>query len=276
MFKLSEKSNIYRDFLKCDYIQYSPSELSMINTANFQSYINIPRRDSVNSLLNSLLDLNFDVFHAANRVNRSADGDDFRLVNLGPFAIFINYKLTSSSGKLIEESNNAHIACFMYKLITSSEDSNDLSIGFDRNCDRRQRELTNNKNIKGNYHVRIMLGDIFGFAEHQEKATYGLGYKLILLRNNDSAILNKGNTVNDAKIKNNSIEWLNPHYIPSVKQQAILMDKVVKKVPTDLHYVERSVFMQEVKNQKIWQFLIGVEEGINIPNFIINRFSTTR
>ena len=26
--------------------------------------------------------------------------------------------------------------------------------------------------------------------------------------------------------------------------------------------------MQEVKNQKIWQFQIGVEEGINIPIFI--------
>ena len=25
--------------------------------------------------------------------------------------------------------------------------------------------------------------DIFGFAEHQEKATYGLGYKLIVTRN---------------------------------------------------------------------------------------------
>ena len=31
----------------------------------------------------------------------------------------------------------------------------------------------NNKIIKGKYHVRIMLKDVFGFAEHQEKATYG-------------------------------------------------------------------------------------------------------
>ena len=27
-----------------------------------------------------------------------------------------------------------------------------------------------------------MLKDVFGFAEHQEKATYGLGYKLTLTR----------------------------------------------------------------------------------------------
>ena len=38
----------------------------------------------------------------------------------------------------------------MYKLLTSSRDSDDLSTGFDRNRDRRKRELTNNKNVKGN------------------------------------------------------------------------------------------------------------------------------
>ena len=61
----------------------------------------------------------------------------------------------------------------MYKLITSSRGSDDLSIGFDRDRNRRQRDLTNNKNIKGKYHVTIMPKDIFGFAEHQEKKTYG-------------------------------------------------------------------------------------------------------
>ena len=144
-----------------------------------------------------------------------------------------------------------------------------MSIGFDRSRDRRKRELTNNKTIKVKYHIRIKLQDIFGFAEHQQKAFYGLGYKLSLTRNNDSAVLNIDNTLNDAKIKINSIEWLFPQYIASVKQQTISMDQIVKKIPTDLHYVERSVFMQEVKNQRTWHFQIGVEEGINIPIFII-------
>ena len=62
----------------------------------------------------------------------------------------------------------------MYELLTSSKDSDDLSIGFDRDRGRRKRELTNDKNIKGKYHIRIYLKDIFGFAEHQEKGTYGL------------------------------------------------------------------------------------------------------
>ena len=36
MFKLNEKYGINRDILKCDYIRYSPSEISTINTANSQ------------------------------------------------------------------------------------------------------------------------------------------------------------------------------------------------------------------------------------------------
>ena len=49
----------------------------------------------------------------------------------------------------------------------------------DRDRDRRQRELTSNKNIKGKYHIRFMLKDVFGFDEHQEKATFGMGEKCI-------------------------------------------------------------------------------------------------
>ena len=43
----------------------------------------------------------------------------------------------------------------MYKLITSARNT-DLSIGFDRDRGRRQRELTSNKIIKGKYYVTIM------------------------------------------------------------------------------------------------------------------------
>ena len=61
MFKLSEKYEDDRRNQKCDYIRFSPSEISTINTPNSQIYINIPREDSVISLLNSYLELNFDV-----------------------------------------------------------------------------------------------------------------------------------------------------------------------------------------------------------------------
>ena len=157
MFKLNEKYDVNRDILKCDYIRYSPSELSTINTANSQSYINIPRGDAVKTLLNSFLDLNFDVFHAVNPDNRYADVDDIRLVILGPIVLFSNYKLASSNGKPIEEFSHAHFACLLYKLTNSPKDIDVLSIGFDRDRDRGQRQLSNNKNIKSKYHVRILL-----------------------------------------------------------------------------------------------------------------------
>ena len=222
MFKLNEKYEINRDILKCDYIRYSPSEISTINTANSQVYINIPREDSVISLLNSYLELNCDVLHAAAPNNRYVDGNDIRLVNLGPIALFSNYKLTSSSGKHLENIDHAHIVSLLYKLLSSSKGSDDLSIGFDRDRGRRQRELTNNKTQKGKFHVRIYLKDIFGFAEYQEKGTYGLGYKLTLTRNSDNAVLNKGNAINNGKVKINALEWYVPHYTPSIQQQAIL------------------------------------------------------
>ena len=62
----------------------------------------------------------------------------------------------------------------MYKLIPSAKDTVDLSIEFDRYRDSRQRELTNNKSQKDNFNLRNYLKDVFGFAEHQEGATYDL------------------------------------------------------------------------------------------------------
>ena len=93
----------------------------------------------------------------------------------------------------------------MYKLLTSSKGSDDLSIEFDRDRNRRKRELTKNKNINGKNHINIYLKGIFGFAEHQEKAYYGLGYKLTLTRNSDNAVLKKTNATAIGKIKINSI-----------------------------------------------------------------------
>ena len=153
----------------------------------------------------------------------------------------------------------------MYKLITTAKDANDLSIGFDRDRGRRQRELTNSKNIKGKYHVRFILEDIFGFAEHQEKGTSGLGYKLTITRNSDNAVLNKDNATNIGKIKINSIEWYVPHYTPSLHQQTIFSNQIVKKIPTELQYVERSIFMKEANTQGLWTSQVGTQEAINLP-----------
>ena len=271
MFKLNENYEVDRRILKCDYIRYSPAETSTINTPNSQIYINIPREDSVISLLNSYLDLNFEVIKK-NDNSRYGNGNDIRLVNLGPIALFSNFKLTTSSGKHLEDIGHAHLVSLMYKIITSSKDSNDLSIGFDNSRNRRRDELTLNKNTKRKYHVKIMLKGVFGFAEHQEKATYGLGYKLTLTRNKDEAVIDKANAIADARIRIDHIHWYVPHYIPSIQQQSTLSKQILSKTPTELRYVERSVFMKQVNNQNVWNFELGSQENMNVPIWIIKGF----
>ena len=271
MFKLSGNYEVDQKILKCDYIRYSPADTSTINTPNSQVYVNIPRDDFVISLLNSYLELNFDVLHAATN-NRYTDADDIRLVNLGITALFSIYKLVTHSSKHLEEVTNAHIVCLMYKVVTSRKDSDDLSIGFDRDRGRRKKESTNNKNIKGKYHTRIYLKNVFGHAEHQEKCTYGLGYRLILTRNTDNAALNKDTGLTDAKVKINSLDWYVPHYTANLEEYTKLMTQINKKTPTLMHYVERSVFMKEVNTQNLWTFELGTQEIINAPIWIFVAF----
>ena len=233
MFNLNENYEVDRRILKCDYIKYSPAETSTINTPNSQIYFNIPREDSVISLLNSYIDLNFEVIKKTDD-STYGKGNDIKLVNLGPIALFSVFKLTTSSGKHLEEFSHAHLVSLMYKLITSSKGSGDLSIGFDRSSARRREEITNNKNVKGKFHLRIMLKDVFGFAECQEKATYGLGYKLNLTRNKDEAVIDKVAGFADARIKIDHIHWYVPHYIPYMSQQAIMSKLILNKTPTEL------------------------------------------
>ena len=120
--------------------------------------------------MNIYLDLKFEAIKTAND-SRYGNGNGIRLVNLSPIALFGNYKLTTSSGNHLEDISHSHIVSLMYKLKNSIKKSDDLSIGFGRSRNRRRDELAQNKNVKVKYQVRIMLKDIFGFAEHQEKAT---------------------------------------------------------------------------------------------------------
>ena len=57
-----------------------------------------------------------------------------------------------------------------------------------------------------------------------------------------------------------------------IAQGKIIMCQIVDKKPTELRYVERSVFMKEVKSQNFWTFELGTQEGINVPIRIIVGF----
>ena len=131
MIRLIEKQDLDRKIKKWDCIRYSLVETSTINTSKVQIYINIPKEDSVISLVISYLDLNFEVIEKADE-SRYANGNYTRLVNLGCFAISNNSKLTKRSGRHFEDISHAHIVSFFYKLMNSAKDSDALSIEFDR------------------------------------------------------------------------------------------------------------------------------------------------
>ena len=155
----------------------------------------------------------------------------------------MKYRLASSSGKEIVELDDDHVICLMHKLISSSRDSDELSIGSHRSNAVRERELTNNKTTKGNYHVRIYLKDILGFAEHHNFCTYGLGYKLTLQRNSDNHVLSHPAQANDAasvalagSVVMDDINWYVPHYTPSISNQKLMLSNIASKAPTELTY----------------------------------------
>ena len=78
--------------------------------------------------------------------------------------------------------------------------------------------------------------------------------------------------MNNAKNKINSIDWYVPHYTPSLAQEKRILDQIVKKMPTELLYIERSVFMKEVNTQKLRTFELGTQEGKNVSVWIIVGF----
>ena len=91
-------------------------------------------------------------------------------------------------------------------------------------------------------------------------------------RNTDNAVLNKDNATNNAKIKIIAIGWYVPHYTPNLEEYNKLMNQIKKNTPTQLNYVERSVFMKEVNTQNLWTFELGTQEGINVPIWIFVGF----
>ena len=84
-----------------------------------------------------------------------------------------------------------------------------------------------------------------------------------MTRNNDNAVLNKNNTINNAENERNAIEWYVPHYFPSLEEYSKLLNQITKKTPTQLHYPEKFVFVKEVNTQIFWTIELGTQEGIN-------------
>ena len=153
MFSLKNKYTLEKPIHKIDFIKYSPSSLATINNTNSNTTISFPREDAYICLQNSFISLEFEVLK--NNNTRYADGDEIGLVNFGPISLFSEAKLTTSSGKHLEKVDNLHLISLMYKLLTSTKSTSQLMYGFEENLSVRRQELTNNKNEKGTFFVRI-------------------------------------------------------------------------------------------------------------------------
>ena len=51
-----------------------------------------------------------------------------------------------------------------------------------------------------------MLKDVFGFAEHPDKATYDFGYKLTITRNKDAVAFEIAVGIADVRLKIDTIQ----------------------------------------------------------------------
>ena len=99
-----------------------------------------------------------------------------------------------------------------------------------------------------------------------KKATYSLGYKLTITRKKDESVVDKPAGIADARTKIDHIHWYVPHYTPSIRKQSILSNQILRKTPKELRNNERSVFMKEVNNQILWNFELGSQESMKVPN----------
>ena len=81
--------------------------------------------------------------------------------------------------------------------------------------------------------------------------------------------MNKADATNLGKVKINAIDCYMPHYTVSMSQRAVLSNQIVIRIPTELQYTERSVFIKEVNTQNLWSYELGTEEGINVSKWII-------
>ena len=216
----------------------------------------------------SYLEIFFIVTHRAGGQAGYADGDHTRLTNLVRFALLISFGLNSGRGKEIEELDNAHIICLMYKLISSSKDSEDLSIGLHWDITTQEIKLTNIKTAKGICHARFYWTDVFGFAEHQEiaKNEQKNDYKALFHR---TAAVDVGNRTWSARVIWSEISWCIPHFAPNISQQKSTIEHIVSSAATELSYIKRSCCTKNVTTEKFRTFELLVQSGSDVPIYLI-------
>ena len=86
------------------------------------------------------------------------------------------------------------------------------------------------------------MKDVFGFAEHQEIATKGLGYELTLQRKSDNHLLCHEDGTDAEKLALagrviiSGISSYVLHYTPNLSEKNLMVEHFVYRVATELTY----------------------------------------
>ena len=298
IYALDRKVILDRSNIKKDFRRYNPPSLATINNPNQLITIDIPREDAFISLSDAFISIDLQVVKAADD-SLYADNNAISLVNLGGIALFSEASLSTSSRKQLERIDHVYQSSLMYKMLASSE--NDESLYFVKDdgvalvqpapdadatahvpgnisdttiaFNKRRNRLINDNPEKGTLFLTIPLSEIFGFALHQDKITYGLGFSLTLKRaSNDNAIYR---TIGHAgKIIIKDIALNVPHYTPSLENQLLVTEHVNSSSLTNMSYIERVMSTKSVDGNNTWTFELGVEAGMDIPIYVIVGFQT--
>ena len=121
------------------------------------------------------------------------------------------------------------------------------------------------------------MNDLFGFVNDLDKFIYGLGFKLILKRNNNDRALFRviagADAVGiDGNMDIRDVSWCVPSIDPSNYKKIIVQKGLSKKNNVDFSYYERKTFYKNVPNATNFFFDQGMESGMERPQYIIVGF----
>ena len=274
-FNLDATYGYNNDIHKSKIIKYKPNNLATMNTINTNINIILNREENHLNIHDSYLEIEFVVSDDAGGV--FANNANIRLVNYGMMALFSSVKLETSGGRTIEYIDHCHPNLLMYKLLTSTDD--EYECGFVRNQGNRDSQLKGDHAAaeRGHMYMMVKMSDLFGFVNDLKKIIYGLGFKLILKRNNNDRALYRINAgadavANDGNIEIRDISWCVPSIDPSNDNRIIVQKGLNKKNNIDFSYYERKTFYKNVPNATNFLFDLGMESGMERPQYIIVGF----
>ena len=274
-FNLDTSYGYNNDIHKSKILKYKPNNLATMNTVNTNINIIFNREENHLSLRDSYLEIEFVVSDDADGV--FANDANIRLVNYVLLVLFSSVKLETSGGRTTEYIDHCHPNLLMYKLLTSTFDEYESGFVTDQGNRDSQLKVDHISAQRGHMYMMIKMNDLFDFVNELEKIKCGLGFKLILNRNNNDRALfrvnvNSGAVENDGNIDNRDMSWCAPSTDPSNDNRIMVQKGLSKKHNVDFSYYERKTFYKNVTNATNFLCDLGMESGMERRQYIIVGF----